>query len=164
MSKKDKWIRRWKIRNSKDTGDWTVAIDEDGNYGCSCPVWKFKRKECKHIRFVKENPDFESDVPVEKLPKVILANVLRPEFDKDKNEIYCPLVTFDDRGTWMEATICWFLMEHGFSWRQVKERRKLPKEWTKSAVLAYIETNGLAEYVDYLGKGNGDLRRQKVKV
>lgn len=159
--KKDKWIKRWPVRNSKNTGNWIVAIDADGNYGCSCPVWKFKRQECKHIRFIKEHPELKSDTPTQiKHPDLIPANVLRPEFDKDKNVIHYPLVAFGG-SVWMEVTICWFLMEHGFSWGEVKQaRRHIPNSWTKSAVYAHIEENGLAEYTNYPNEGPQKMKRQ----
>jgi hypothetical protein len=48
-----KWIKRWEVPSSRSTAHWIVAIDADGNYGCSCPVWKFKREECKHIIKIK---------------------------------------------------------------------------------------------------------------
>jgi hypothetical protein len=49
-----KWVNRWNILGS--TGNHhIVAQATDGTYGCSCPVWKFKRQECKHIRYVKNN-------------------------------------------------------------------------------------------------------------
>jgi len=35
---------------------YTVALTEDGEWQCSCPVWIYRRRECKHIRKVKENP------------------------------------------------------------------------------------------------------------
>jgi len=49
-----KWVKRWEVPKSDGVGYWIVAIDEDSNYGCSCPVWKFRRQECHHIRLVKE--------------------------------------------------------------------------------------------------------------
>lgn len=52
-----KWINRWNIPSSTSDGTWTVAMDRDGNYGCSCPVWKFRREECHHIRQVKGMTD-----------------------------------------------------------------------------------------------------------
>jgi hypothetical protein len=53
IMRNDKWIRRWVVPASKADKFWTVAVDADGNYGCSCPVWKFRRIECKHIREIK---------------------------------------------------------------------------------------------------------------
>jgi hypothetical protein len=47
-----KWVKKWNIEGSNGN-IWTVAIDNDGNYGCSCPVWKFKRIECHHIEQVR---------------------------------------------------------------------------------------------------------------
>lgn len=54
----DRWIKRWKVPNSNG-GEYTVAVDKDGIWGCSCPVWKFQklsfadRKQCHHIFQVK---------------------------------------------------------------------------------------------------------------
>lgn len=52
---KAKWIQKWEVPKSSGDGNWIVAIDKDGNYGCSCPIWKFKRQECHHILEIKQN-------------------------------------------------------------------------------------------------------------
>ncbi len=49
----DKWVRRWEVESSNSMHTYTVAVDAMGNWGCSCPVWKFKRLECKHIQKIK---------------------------------------------------------------------------------------------------------------
>ena len=41
------WVEKYKIRG--EHGVYTVSIDDKGMWGCSCPVWKFKRRQCKHI-------------------------------------------------------------------------------------------------------------------
>lgn len=49
------WVRRIEARGSQ--GDvYTVAISDTGAWGCSCPAWRFKKKDhtglrpdCKHI-------------------------------------------------------------------------------------------------------------------
>lgn len=57
----DKWIKRWKVPKSNGDGSWTVAVDKDGNYGCSCPAWKFQRLPfaervaCHHIIEIQGN-------------------------------------------------------------------------------------------------------------
>ena len=51
-----RWIGRWEVTGRSGT-IWIVAQDVDGNYGCSCPVWTFHRKQCHHIDQVKENPN-----------------------------------------------------------------------------------------------------------
>ena len=53
------WVRRIEARGSR--GDlYTVAISDTGAWGCSCPAWRFKKKDhtgvrqdCKHIVAVK---------------------------------------------------------------------------------------------------------------
>ncbi len=56
-----KWVKKWTVeswsmtrgRNEYDRV-YTVSLSFDGEWGCSCPRWKFKREECKHIREIKE--------------------------------------------------------------------------------------------------------------
>jgi hypothetical protein len=33
----------------------TVAMDRNGNLGCSCPTWIFKREKCQHIAVIEDN-------------------------------------------------------------------------------------------------------------
>lgn len=47
--KKDRWQFRWFV------GQYVVAMDRNGDFGCSCPKWKFKREECDHIAVIREN-------------------------------------------------------------------------------------------------------------
>jgi len=62
----DKWIKKW------DAGKWTVAVDKDNVWGCSCPAWKFQklpfadRLPCKHIIEIKGNGGKEKKQQTEK--------------------------------------------------------------------------------------------------
>jgi len=63
------WIRKWDVTGSR--GDiYIVSLDAEGKYGCSCPVWKYQRKECKHILEVKrtlpKNTETQVVVPLKK--------------------------------------------------------------------------------------------------
>lgn len=49
----DRWVERWNVVSTSSGNTYTVAKDRDGNFGCSCPRWKFKREECKHIAQIK---------------------------------------------------------------------------------------------------------------
>lgn len=50
-----KWVKRWKEpSHSNPSKEYTVAITDQGEWGCDCPVWKFKRKTCKHILAVQK--------------------------------------------------------------------------------------------------------------
>lgn len=57
-----KWRERWAVDSDGLDNEYTVALDAHGNYGCSCPAWKFQRKkmqarnpdwQCKHIDAVQ---------------------------------------------------------------------------------------------------------------
>lgn len=143
IKNKDRWIKRWEIPKSSSDGHWIVAIDKNGNYGCSCPVWKFKRQECHHICLVKNG----NGLIIEK-PKYILAQVRKPTYNKDKNELLIPLIAIPD-AMMMEATICYYLFKYGYSLSEVRLiRRRIPLDWTKKAIINHIKIHGEAIYPD----------------
>ena len=68
----DKWVQRWEVAShSNPNRTYTVAIDAEGNWGCSCPAWTrhMPRKDCKHIRQVKamEQAPKVATVPISQL-------------------------------------------------------------------------------------------------
>jgi len=138
--KNDKWIKRFKVKSSSGNSYYIVAIDKEGNYGCSCPVWKFRRQECHHIKQIKLLGGSEAETV--KKPEYMLAKVFEPELEDGK--ILCPLIPIGD--IHMEATIDVFLMKYGYSFSELKEIRHLPDSWTKKAILDYIEKYGMKKY------------------
>ena len=48
-----KWIERIPVDSETSDATYIVGISDEGEYGCSCPHWKFRRQECKHIRSVR---------------------------------------------------------------------------------------------------------------
>lgn len=139
--KTDKWVKRWKVPKSKGDGEWTVAQDKDGNYGCNCPIWRFSRKECHHIKQIKAN----GANALQEKPKYILANVAKPKLIKETNELYIPLVAIPDAHM-MEATICFYLLKYGYSMSEIRQIRRIPKEWTAEAIQNHVQAHGEAEY------------------
>jgi len=143
-TKTDKWVKRWELPKSTGDGNWVVAIDKDGNYGCSCPVWKFKRQECHHIKLVKQGGG--DIMEPAKRPEYVLAAVNKPVLDEKNNRLLCPLVAIGAEGVDMEATICFYLMKYGYSMGEVRDLRHIPKEWSARAIMAHVERHGEAEY------------------
>jgi len=47
-------IRKFKIMSWTSSNSYVVCELEDKSFSCSCPVWIFGRKECKHIIDVKD--------------------------------------------------------------------------------------------------------------
>lgn len=46
-----KYLKQWQIESESKPGKYyTVSLDDNGNYSCSCPQWIYRHKECKHIR------------------------------------------------------------------------------------------------------------------
>ena len=136
-----KWVQKWAVPSSSSDKEYVVAVDKDGNYGCSCPVWKFRRQECHHIQAVKGG-DGEA---VKEKPQYILAVVDKPIYDEKENKLYIPLVGIPD-ALMMEATICFYLLKHGYSMGEIREIRRIPPSWTVRAIKAHIERHGEAEY------------------
>ena len=48
-----KWIERIPVDSFTSDVTYIVGISDKGEYGCSCPVWKFRQQECKHVILVK---------------------------------------------------------------------------------------------------------------
>jgi hypothetical protein len=141
--KNDKWIKRWKIPKSSGDGFWTLAIDKNGNYGCSCPRWIFKREECHHILLIKQNRGEE--IINKSKPKYILAKVLKPIYKEKENELWVPLIEIPD-ARMMGATICYYLLKYGYSMSEIREIRHIPNQWTAKAIMNNIEKHGEACY------------------
>lgn len=58
-----KWIERWEVPSSNGDKTYTVARDEEGNFGCDCPAYKFRRQVCRHIQEIrgKASVDIQAD-------------------------------------------------------------------------------------------------------
>lgn len=143
-----RWIRKWEARGSKGA-TWTVSQDNEGNFGCSCPVWKFQRQECKHIQEIKGLLEYQkthglADTGTEK-PKYVLAMVGKPTFNEEKNELLIPLVRFGDMH--MEATICHHMLKRGYTMHEIRElRHNTPPGLNAGIIRQYMEVYGEAEY------------------
>jgi hypothetical protein len=49
-----RWVQKWHIESSSEAGKkYVVSLSSELVWGCSCPVWKFRRQECHHIKQVK---------------------------------------------------------------------------------------------------------------
>ena len=48
------YIAQWDVESHTTPGKhYTVSLKHDHTWQCSCPQWKFRRKECKHIIEIK---------------------------------------------------------------------------------------------------------------
>ena len=47
-------LRQGKVMRVKNSGkDWNVAVWDDDNIKCACPVNKMKKQECHHVKAVQ---------------------------------------------------------------------------------------------------------------
>jgi hypothetical protein len=143
----NKWIAQWKVKSSTGKGSYTVSLGHDGKYACSCMAWtrNMPRKDCKHITEVRAITNLKPMNISKKKAKYFLANVRKPIYKAKTNELLVPLIRLPDT-ILMEATIVFSMYKHGWTWEEIKEQRRLPKEWTLSAVINHVQKNGPAEY------------------
>ena len=130
-----KWVKRWRVEGSNDN-EYIVAQGEMGKFGCSCPAWKFRRIECKHIKYIKNhNPtaNMIETIAIKK-PELRYYNMEHPGYDKENNIIKSPLIRIEPFDLTLEVEIDVMMMENGYSLSDVKETRHLPRQWTKRAI------------------------------
>ena len=134
------WIKKWIVESENGNSKYAVSLSDKNEWGCSCPAWKFRRQECKHIVRVKLNPErYESEKELSK-PKYVLANVEKPTYKKRGNKLLIPLIRIEPYDIEMEALICYTMAKYGYLWKEIAEIRNLNPAWTLTKVKNYIET------------------------
>ena len=78
-------------------------------------------------------------------PGYVLAKVYTPRYEPDRNRLLIPLVHIPDTAM-MEATICYTLLQFGYSMKEVRQLRRIPREWTAKAIQDHVRTHGRAVY------------------
>lgn len=123
---KSKWFRKWYVPRSKG-GFYTVSISRDGKeWGCSCPNWKFRREQCKHIKEIQSGGGLSYQKP----SYILTKNVLRPEYDEDSNTLNIPLENGKEFPTEMNVCICYYMLMYGYTIGEIRSIRNLPTTWT----------------------------------
>ena len=65
-----KWIKKWNIKSESGNGNYVVSLSDKNEWGCSCPDWKLRRQECKHIIRVKLNPEIYEEIEEKSNPNM----------------------------------------------------------------------------------------------
>ncbi|RME69357.1 MAG: hypothetical protein D6784_18590, partial [Chloroflexi bacterium] len=56
------WVKKWDVPSASRPGQsYRVSMNKNGGWGCTCPQWKYRRQECRHIRLVRENADLNAE-------------------------------------------------------------------------------------------------------
>ncbi len=131
-----KWVKQWNVAGSSGA-TWTVSVNNQGEYACSCPVWKIKRRECKHIDLVKAGACGNGDSYRQAMP----GNV--GEVTIDGERVLYPLVPFNKGGD-LRATIVYDLVRANVSPDQVREY--------KERMLGKVSTQQIIEHVRARGR------------
>jgi len=128
------WVKKWHIKSESSNKEYVVSLSDENTWGCSCPAWKFRRQECKHIIRVKLNPErYETEKPFKK-PEYILAMVEKPTYKEKENKLLIPLIRIEPYDYKMEALICYTMAKYGYLWKEIKEIRNLSDIWTLTKV------------------------------
>lgn len=130
----DRWIKRWEVPKSSGDGVWIVAIDKQGNYGCSCPRWKFHREECHHIHQVKVGGG-----ELKKLPQIGFGQI--HQVKQVNGKILIPLVPVGN--THFSASNAYVLYKMGYSRSTVKYYCTAAQSNSMKAIENYILHRGI---------------------
>jgi hypothetical protein len=155
-----KWIKSWQVKSESGNGVYTVSLSDTGEYGCSCPVWKFKREECKHIRYVKDfNPTGESQYDGKEARPGNVGQVT--EID---GILLYPLVPIEPFNTHLAATIIYDLLKLGAKKEKVKDYKdKMFSRSSLKDIIEYVEIRGRYVYTEFI-QGRGWTNPQIVKI
>ena len=52
----EQWVERHEVHSDDLERVYVVSKHREGHWACSCPVWKFRRQQCKHIARVVCQP------------------------------------------------------------------------------------------------------------
>jgi hypothetical protein len=104
-----KWVKQWKVSSWKSSGNdltpgaYTVSLSVDGEWGCSCPRWKFKREECKHIREIQAQENWKKGDPTAalrltalRIEKLKAKGKTEQQIEKDLLETFAQMEIFTD--------------------------------------------------------------------
>lgn len=69
VSNSEAYEKQWLIKSFTDPEkSYKVSLRTDGRYECSCPVWIYRRRECKHIEAIKAaREDVETEFLIEEV-------------------------------------------------------------------------------------------------
>ena len=68
------WIQKWEVDGSNGKV-WIVALSDKGTFGCSCPSWKFRRVECHHIKYIKDNYYYDKPITYTEAEQYLLTMI-----------------------------------------------------------------------------------------
>ncbi len=142
-----KWVKQWDVAGSSGA-TWTVSVNNKGEYACSCPVWKFRRRECKHIDLVKAGMCGNGGSYREAVP----GNVGEVMIDGEK--VLYPLVPFSDGGD-LRATIVYDMMRANVSPEQIRDyKEKMLGKVSLRQITLHVKEKGRFVYSRF-EKGKG---------
>lgn len=138
-----KWQQSFEVPSTSGRGTYIVSLDKTGNWGCSCPQWKFRRLACKHIvsvqaQVAETRPRFERLVPICRA-----ANV--PEVTKECDDLLLiPLLPLNDEH--FLATVVVDLLMHGIPYFEIRQRYHLASHRRREEYIQLVVTRGRRIY------------------
>ena len=139
--------KQWSVPSSSSDKLYKVSLTMNDQYQCSCPVWIFHRKECKHIQDVKDGIyDFTQD---ERPPyKMEFAMVREVTMEDDRVTIKVPLCPLGDPDFY--CTILYDLVQIGVSWKDAAEIERIPNKLKYRHVLEHVQAHGRKIYGEWV--------------
>ena len=117
-----KWIQSFEVPSTSGNGTYIVSQDRDGNFGCSCPQWRFKRRECKHVVKIKAQVQVVPRNYSRVTPTCVPGSV-REVRKRDEDTLLVPLLPISDPH--FLATVVVDLLIHGVEFFEIRHRYHL---------------------------------------
>jgi hypothetical protein len=138
-----KWLQSFEVPSTSGRGTYIVSLDTIGNWGCSCPQWKFRRVACKHVLSVQAQVA-ETRPHLERvIPTCRAANVL--ELTKERDDLLLiPLLPLNDDH--FLATVVVDLLMHGIPFFEIRQRYHLPSQRRREDYIQLVLTRGRRIY------------------
>ena len=153
-----KWVKKWSVPRSDGVGVWVVSLSDCQVWGCSCPVWKFHRQECKHILLIKNTPAAQQAGKIEYRP-ASPGNV--GEVSIKGSVVLYPLVPFGS-GPDLPATIIFDLIRAQVQPDEVSDyKRKFFRDTALRDIIAHVKIHGRFVYTEFQ-KDQGWVKPQLV--
>lgn len=138
-----KWIQSFEVPSTTRNETYIVSLNAQGGFGCSCPQWKFRRGECKHIQKIKADVRQGPGPAHHSIPTCLPANV--PEVRlRDSETLLVPLLQLGNHH--FLATLVVDLLLHGIPFEDIRRRYHLPPHATRAHYIEYVLAHGRQIY------------------
>ncbi len=139
----NQWIQSFEVPSSSGRGTYRVSQDRNGQFGCSCPHWKYRHQPCKHIETIKNQVRAGHAPILHDIPTCIPANV-RSVQRRDAESLLVPLIPLNHPQ--FLATVVVDLLLHGIPFQNIRSQYHLPAKTGRQDYVDQVLRHGRHTY------------------